>query len=126
MIQQKTTLSIADNSGARKIRCIKVLGGFKRKTAKLGDIIIASVQQLRYINRHKSKVLKGDIVKALIIQTKIKVRKKEGSSVRFMKNSAILLTKQGNPMGTRILSGLPKTLRKKRLLKFFSLCRGTF
>ena len=70
MIQQRTLLEVADNSGAKKIRCIKILGGFKKKTAMIGDIIVASVQQLRYTNRHNSKVLKGAVVLALIIKAK--------------------------------------------------------
>lgn len=124
MIQQKTLLRIVDNSGAKTIRCIKVLGGFKRKTAKIGDIIVASVQRLRQINRYRSKVLKGSIVRAFIIKTKTKGRKKDGSFYLLGSNKAILINKQGNPLGTRILSAIPKILKKKRFLKYFSLCRG--
>jgi len=125
MIQAKTFLNVLDNSGARKVECIKVLGGFKRKTAKLGDVIVVSVKQLRYTNRYRSKVLKGAVVRALIIKTKNKYKKKDGSFMFLNNNSVILINKQGNLLGTRILSALPKFFKKKKYLKFLSLCKGT-
>lgn len=126
MIQQKTLLKVVDNSGAKKVRCIKVLGGFKRKTAKLGDIIVVSVQQLRAKNRQKSRILKGGVARALIVKTAKKIRKVDGSFLTMATNSVIMLNKQGNPLGTRILSSLPRVLKKKKYLKYLSICPGTF
>lgn len=126
MIQQKTLLSVIDNSGAKKVRCIKVLGGFKRKAAGLGDIIVVSVQQLRAKNRQNSRILKGSVARALIVKTQAKTKKKDGSFLQTAANSVILLNKQSNPIGTRILSALPKSLKKKKFMKYLSLCPGTF
>lgn len=126
MIQPKTLLKIADNSGARTVKCVKVLGGFKRKYAKPGDLIVVSVQQLRTTNKKNSKVLKGGVYRALIIKTNNRLKKKDGSSLRLTNNSAVLLNRQGNLIGTRILASLPRALKKKKFLKYFSLCPGTF
>ena len=126
MIQQKTLLRVADNSGAKKVRCIKVLGGFKRKAASIGDIIVVSVQQLRTTNRYNSKILKGGVSRALIIRTKKKYIKKDGSNTLLNSNTVILLNKRSNLIGTRILTTLPKYLKKKKFLKYFSLCPGSF
>lgn len=125
MIQQQTKLRISDNSGARKVKCIKIMGGFKRKTAVTGDVIVVSVQELRSKNRHLSKIQKGDVVRALIIKTRNSNRRKTGVVTKQFENSAILLGKRGNLIGTRILSAIPKTLKKKKLLKYLSLCPGT-
>ena len=125
MIQLNTLMYVADNSGAKKVKCIKVLGGFKRKTAYTGDIVVVSIKKLRSINRHRSKVSKGDVVRALIIRTKTKIKKKDGSFFHQNKNTAILINKKGNLIGTRILTSLPKHLKKKKYLKYFSLCPGT-
>ena len=126
MIQQKTLLNVVDNSGAKKVRCIKVLGGFRRKTAELGDIIVVSVQQLRTKNKQHSKILKGSVARALIVKTRNKTSKKDGSFLRTDSNSVILLNKQSNPLGTRVLSALPKKLKKKKFMKYLSICPGTF
>ena len=126
MIQQKTKLQIFDNSGAKEVKCIKVLGGFKRKTAGIGDIITVSVQKLRLKNRHRSKVLKGSVVKAIIIKTKARYKKKDGSFYKVSTNAGILINKQGLPIGTRVLSAMPKILKKKKFLKHLSLGLGTF
>ena len=126
MIQQKTIIKIIDNSGAKKIRCIKVLGGFKKKTAKVGDIIVASVQQLRLKNRQYSKLNKGDVVRAVIVKTKNKTNKVNGILTKLESNSAILINKQGNLIGTRVLGSVPRELKKKKFLKYLSLCSGTF
>lgn len=115
MIQQKSVLQVLDNSGAKKVRCIKVLGGFKKKTAKLGDIIVVSVQQLRNRNRQNSKILKGGVARAIIVKTKKKTQKTNGSFFETNSNAVILINKQGNPLGTRILTALPKSLKKKNL-----------
>jgi large subunit ribosomal protein L14 len=124
MIQQQTVLRVADNSGAKTVKCIKVLGGFKKRYASLGDIIVVSVQQLRNKSKKTSKVLKGGVFKALIIRTKAKYKKKDGSTFFLQDNSVTLINKQGNPIGTRILGPIPKTLKKKKFMKFVSLSTG--
>lgn len=126
MIQQKTILKVLDNSGAKKVKCIKVLGGFKKKTAKLGDIIVVSVQQLRNKNKHNSKILKGGVTRAIIVKTKNHLQKINGSFFKTTYNAVILINKQSNLIGTRILSALPKALKKKRFIKYLSLCPSTF
>ena len=124
MIQQQTILKVADNSGAKTVKCIKVLGGFKKRYARLGDIIVVSVQQLRNKSKKTSKVLKGGVFRALVIRTKTQYRKKDGSSFALDENSVTLMNKQGNPIGTRILGPVPKTLKKKKFMKFVSLSIG--
>ena len=124
MIQQQTLLKVADNSGAKIVKCIKVLGGFKKRYANLGDIIVVSVQQLRNKSKKTSKVLKGGVFRALVIRTKTQFKKRDGSSFRLNENSVTLLNKQGNPVGTRILGPIPKTLKKKKFMKFASLSIG--
>ena len=124
MIQQQTILKVSDNSGAKTVKCIKVLGGFKKKSAKLGDIIVVSVQQLRNTSKKTSKVLKGMVFKALIIKTKVKYIRKDGSNLKLNNNSVVLLNKQGNLIGTRILGPVTKQLKKKKLIKIISLSAG--
>lgn len=124
MIQQQTILKVADNSGAKIVRCIKILGGFRKRYAKLGDIIVVSVQQLRNKSKKTSKVLKGGVFWALVIRTKTQLKKKDGSFFFFNENSVTLLNKQGNPVGTRILGPMPKVLKKKKFMKFASLSVG--
>lgn len=124
MIQQQTILKVADNSGAKTVKCIKVLGGFKKRYANLGDIIVVSVQQLRNKSKKTSKVLKGGVFRALVVRTKTQYKKKDGSSFALNENSVTLINKQGNPIGTRILGPIPKTLKKKKFMKFVSLSIG--
>jgi large subunit ribosomal protein L14 len=124
MIQQQTILRVADNSGAKIVKCIKVLGGFKKRYAYLGDMIVVSVQKLRNKSKKTSKVLKGGVFRALVIRTKTQCNKKDGSSFRLQENSVILINKQGNPVGTRILGPIPKMLKKKKFMKFISLSIG--
>ena len=124
MIQQESILKVADNSGAKTVKCIKVLGGFKKRYAKLGDIIVVSVQQLRNRSKKTSKVLKGGVFRAVIIKTKSKYKKKDGSMFFLLENSVALINKQGGPIGTRILTPIPRKLKKKKLLKFISLAVG--
>ena len=124
MIQQQTILKVSDNSGAKTIKCIKVLGGFKKKYATIGDIIVISIQQLRNTSKKTSKVLKGMVFKALIIKTKTRYKKKDGSIISLQNNSAILLNKQGNPIGTRILGPVSRKLKKKKFMKIISLSKG--
>jgi len=124
MIQQKTALKVSDNSGAKTVKCLKILGGFKKKYSKLGDIIIISIQQLRNKSKKTSKVKKKEIYKALIIKTKSTSQKKTGYKKFFKKNTVTLLNKQENPIGTRILEPLPQNLKKKKLQKFISISTG--
>jgi large subunit ribosomal protein L14 len=124
MIQQETILKVADNSGAKTVKCIKVLGGFKKRYANLGDVIIVSVRQLRNKSKKTSKVLKGGVFRALVVRTKNKYKKKDGSLFSLQDNSVVLINKQGNPIGTRILGPIPKILKKKKFMKFVSLSVG--
>lgn len=122
MIQQKTILKVVDNSGAKTVRCIKVLGGFKKKYAFVGDILIVSIQKLRNKYKKSSKVLKGEILKALVIRTKTLFSKT--SLFSLCENSVILINKQGNPLGTRVIGPLTKTFMKKKFSKFIVLSAG--
>jgi large subunit ribosomal protein L14 len=124
MIQQETILKVIDNSGAKTVKCIKVLGGFKKRYAKLGDIIVVSVRQLRNKSKSTSKVLKGGVFRALVVRTKKRHKKRDGSLFLLEENSVVLVNKQGNPIGTRILGPVPKTLKKKKFMKFVSLSVG--
>ena len=124
MIQQQTILKVFDNSGAKTAKCIKVLGGFKKKYAKLGDIIIVSIQQLRNKSKKISKVKKKEIYRALIIRTKTKYKKISGFELLFQENSITLINKQGNPIGTRIIGPIPRILKKKFFQKFISISSG--
>ncbi len=124
MIQQQTILKVSDNSGAKTVKCIRVLNGFKKKYAKLGDSIIVSVQQLRNKSKNTSKVKKGEVYKALIIRTKVPYNKKDGSQMWFGENSVVLVNKQDNPISTRIIGPLPKLFKKKFFQKFISMSSG--
>lgn len=126
MIQQQTVLRVYDNSGAKTVKCIKVLGGFKRKYAYLGDIVIVSVQQLRNRWKLTSKVQKGEIYKALIIRTKTKYKKKDGTLTVLGKNVVTLLNKKDGLIATRIAGPIPKHIKKKNYLKLFSISAGSF
>ena len=120
MIQQQTILKVTDNSGAKTVKCIKVLGGFKKRYAKLGDIVVVSVQQLRNKSKKTSKVSKGEVFRALVVRTKKRYRKKDGSSFFLQENAVALINKQGNPIGTRILGPIPKILKKTKSMKYMS------
>lgn len=126
MIQQQTILKVADNSGAKTVKCIKVLGGFQKKYAKLGNIIVVSVQKLRKKSKKISKVKKGGVYRALIVKTKTKQTKKDGSTSCFNtdKSSVVLISKKGNPIATRITEPMPFALRKKKLTKFITISTG--
>lgn len=124
MIQQQTILKVSDNSGAKTVICIKVLGGFKKKYATLGDIIVVSVQKLRNKLKKTSKVKKKEIYKALIIRTKTHSKKKDGFNTLFKENSVVLINNQGNPIGTRVIGPLPKKLKNKNFQKLISISNG--
>jgi large subunit ribosomal protein L14 len=117
MIQMQTTLTVADNSGARKLCCIKVIGGSKRKYAGIGDIIICSVKEAM----PNSKVKKGDVVRAVIVRTAKEVNRPDGSYIRFDSNSAVVVNAAGEPVGTRIFGPVARELRAKRFMKIVSL-----
>ncbi|SDH32573.1 50S ribosomal protein L14 [Roseospirillum parvum] len=117
MIQMQTNLDVADNSGARRVQCIKVLGGSKRKTAGVGDIIVVSVKDAI----PRGRVKKGDVHRAVIVRTAKEVRRPDGSAIRFDRNAAVLLNKQGEPIGTRIFGPVTRELRAKRFMKIISL-----
>ena len=117
MVQTRTILSVADNSGARKVMCIKVLGGSKRKYASIGDIIVVSIKEAI----PNAKVKKGDVSRAVIVRTSKEVSRGDGSYIRFDDNSAVLLDNQHEPVGTRIFGPVARELRGKRFLKIISL-----
>ncbi|RLB65962.1 MAG: 50S ribosomal protein L14 [Deltaproteobacteria bacterium] len=117
MIQMQSTLSVADNSGARKLRCIKVLGGSKRKYAGIGDIIVCSVKEAM----PNSKVKKGEVVRAVVVRTAKEVNRPDGSYIRFDSNSAVVVSAAGEPVGTRIFGPVARELRAKRFMKIVSL-----
>lgn len=127
MIQQQTVLTVSDNSGAKKVKCIKVLGGYKKKTAKLSDYIVVSVKSLRNKSKKTSRVKKGEVYTAIILKTKTKKLNKDGSSFFFQSNSVCLINKQKNPIGSRILDPLPKKVFKKgKYSKMVNISTGTF
>jgi large subunit ribosomal protein L14 len=117
MIQQETRLKVADNSGARKILCITVLGGGVGKTASIGDIISATVKEAD----PESKIPKGKVVRAVIVRTKKEVRRKDGSYIRFDDNAAVIINLQGEPVGTRVFGPVGRELREKKFMKIVSL-----
>jgi large subunit ribosomal protein L14 len=117
MIQMQTRLDVADNSGARSVMCIKVLGGSRRKYATIGDIIVVSVKDAS----PNSKVKKGDIMKAVIVRTAKEINRKDGSYIRFDKNSAVLINNNNEPVGTRIFGPVARELRAKNFMKIISL-----
>jgi len=117
MIQAETRLKVADNSGAKEIYCIKVLGGSKRRYAGVGDVIVVSVKEAI----PHSKVKKGDILKAVIVRTKKEIRRVDGSYIRFDDNSAVLLSASMEPVGTRIFGPVARELRAKNYMKIISL-----
>src|SRR5204862_7067655 len=117
MIQAETVLDVADNSGARKVLCIKVLGGSKRKYASLGDIIVVSVREAI----PNAKVKKGDVMKAVVVRTTKEVGRADGSYIKFDSNSAVLIDNQREPIGTRIFGPVARELRAKKFMKILSL-----
>ena len=117
MIQQETNLEVADNSGARRVQCIKVLGGSKRKTAAIGDIIVVSIKEAI----PRGKVKKGDVHKAVIVRTAKELRRADGTAIRFDKNAAVLIDKDGEPIGTRIFGPVTRELRSRGYMKIISL-----
>ncbi len=117
MIQMQTRLKVADNSGAKEVMCVKVIGGSKKRTASLGDVIVVSIKEAL----PNSKVKKGDVAKAVIVRTISKVRRADGSYIRFDDNSAVLIKADNEPVGTRIFGPVARELRAKQFVKIISL-----
>ncbi len=117
MIQMQSNLEVADNSGARRVQCIKVLGGSGRKAAGVGDVIVVSVKEAI----PRGKVKKGDVHRAVIVRTAKEIRRADGSAIRFDRNAAVLLTKQDEPIGTRIFGPVTRELRSRKFMKIVSL-----
>lgn len=117
MIQQQTVMDVADNSGARRVMCIKVLGGSKRKYASVGDIVVVSVKEAI----PRGRVKKGDVMKAVVVRTAKDIRRVDGSVLRFDRNAAVLINNQKEPIGTRIFGPVPRELRVKNHMKIISL-----
>ena len=117
MIQQETRLTVADNSGAKEVLCIKVLGGSRKKYAKLGDLIVVTVKKAI----PGGIVKKGEVTKAVIVRTKKELRRKDGSYIRFDDNAAVLVNNQKEPQGTRIFGPIARELREKKFMKILSL-----
>ncbi len=117
MIQLRTVLNVADNSGAKKVMCIQVLGGTRRKVASVGDVIVASVKEAI----PNSNTEKGKVVRCVVVRTKKEIRRKDGSYVRFDDNAAVIIENNGEPRGTRIFGPVARELREKRYMRIVSL-----
>lgn len=117
MIQTESVVEVADNSGAKKLKCIKVLGGSKRKYASVGDIIVASVKEAI----PNGKVKKGAVAKAVVVRTSKEIRRRDGSYIRFDTNAAVLINSEGEPIGTRIFGPVARELRSRQFMKIVSL-----
>ena len=117
MIQQETRLKVADNSGARQLLCIRVLGGTRRRYARVGDVIVATVKEAT----PNGQVKKGDVVKAVVVRTTQGVRRPDGSYIKFDENAGVVIDAQGNPRGTRIFGPVARELRDKKYMKIVSL-----
>jgi large subunit ribosomal protein L14 len=117
MIQMQTNLEVADNSGAKRVMCIKVLGGSKRRYATIGDTIVVSIKEAM----PRGRVKKGDVRKAIVVRVSKDIKRKDGSTIRFDSNAAVLINQQGEPIGTRIFGPVPRELRAKNQMKIISL-----
>ncbi len=117
MIQMQTNLEVADNSGARRVQCVKVLGGAKRRYAHVGDIIVVSIKEAT----PRGRVKKGEVRKAIVVRTANNIRRRDGSVIRFDSNAAVLVNNNGEPIGTRIFGPVPRELRAKNHMKIISL-----
>jgi large subunit ribosomal protein L14 len=117
MIQSETNLEVADNSGARRVQCIRVLGGSRRRWASIGDVIVVAVKEAI----PRGKVKKGDVHRAVIVRTAKEIHRQDGSTIRFDRNAAVLINNQSEPVGTRIFGPVPRELRAKNHMKIISL-----
>ena len=126
MIQTQTLLKVSDNSGGKAVRCLKLLKkGNNPKIASVGDVIVVSVQNIRFRNRLTSKVKKGDVLYAVVVKTKSKLYRKTGLAFSFDANSVVLLSNQKKPLGTRVFGVIPSELREKKFSKIISLASGS-
>ena len=121
MIQQESMLAVADNSGARRVKCIKVLGGSKRRYARIGDVFVGAVQEAT----PGGNVKKGDIVRCVVVRTVKETRRKDGSDIKFDQNACVLIQKDGSPVGTRIFGPVARELRDRKYMKIVSLAPET-
>jgi large subunit ribosomal protein L14 len=117
MIQAESNLEVADNSGARRVQCIRVLGGSRRRWASIGDVIVVAVKEAI----PRGRVKKGDVHRAVIVRTAKEIHRQDGSAIRFDRNAAVLINPQGEPIGTRIFGPVTRELRAKRFMKIISL-----
>jgi large subunit ribosomal protein L14 len=117
MIQSETNLDVADNSGARRVQCIRVLGGSRRRWASIGDVIVVSVKEAI----PRGRVKKGDVHRAVIVRTAKEIHRQDGTAIRFDRNAAVLINPQGEPIGTRIFGPVTRELRARRFMKIISL-----
>jgi large subunit ribosomal protein L14 len=117
MIQMQTVLDVADNSGAKKVMCVKVLGGSRRRYATIGDVVIVAIREAL----PNAKVKKGDVARAVVVRTSKEILRADGSYIRFDTNSAVLISAQGEPIGTRIFGPVARELRTKKFMKIISL-----
>ena len=117
MLQQESELDVADNTGAKKVKCFKVLGGTRRRYAQVGDIIVCSVKEAD----PRGTVKKGDVVKAVVVRTKKERKRDDGSYIKFDQNAAVLINQQNDPIGTRVFGPVARELREKKFMKIISL-----
>jgi large subunit ribosomal protein L14 len=124
MIQTGSLVNVSDNSGARIACCLKVLNGYRRRYAKIGDVIVVSIKKLRAKRKAQSRVQKGSVMRAVILRTKVCKRGQDGISFNFSENSVALISNKGRPIGTRIIGSLPKTLRYSKYMRMVSISAG--
>lgn len=124
MIQTETLIRVTDNSGAKKVKCIKVLGGFRRKFANIGDLIVVSIRRVKQHKKKKIKVKEGEVVHALVVRTKAKLVRQNSTHLKCQENSVVLITNKNKPIATRVLGPVPKELRHSKFMKVASLSAG--
>ena len=124
MIQTETLLRVTDNSWAKKVKCIKVLGGFRRKFANLGDLIVVSIRRVKQHKKKKIKVKEGEVVHALVVRTKAKLARQNSTQLQCQENSVVLMTNKNKPFATRVLGPVPLALRHSKFMKVASLSAG--
>ena len=126
MIQSETLLRVTDNSGAKRVKCIKVLGGFRRKFANLGDLIVVSIRRVKQHKKKKIKVKEGEVVHALVVRTKSRLVRQNSTQLQCQENSVVLITNKNKPIATRVIGPVPKELRYSKFMKVASLSSGFF
>jgi large subunit ribosomal protein L14 len=126
MIQAQTMLNVADNSGIKKVKCIKIIGGYKKRYGFFSNLLRGSVQELQQKNNKKTSLKKGDVIYAVILQTRSRLKRKDGQTFRFFKNSVVIVDKQEKPLATRVVTPIYSELRKKKNTKLLSLAQSVF